>query len=168
MNPERWRRIEELYHAARESGAGALASVDPELRREVERLLAHDSESGGKLIPVAHLSLGDPVAAAIELERAVKAGCKGGWVAQFTMTRKPHAHPDHNVVFAKAQELAVPFGVHPSLEPVWAMSGRYDWSYLRGQFFFNNVVASDSIRHAFTSFFQYGTLDKFPQLKLVL
>ena len=84
------------------------------------------------------------------------------------MTRKPHAHPDHEVVFAKAQELGVPFGIHPSLEPVWAMSGRYDWNYLRGQFFFNNVVAADSIRHAFTSFYQYGTFDKFPRLKLIL
>src|SRR5438094_4441483 len=35
------------------------------------------SESGGRLVPVAHLSLSDPVAAAEELERAVKAGCKG-------------------------------------------------------------------------------------------
>ena len=124
--------------------------------------------SGGRLFPVAHLSLGDPQAAAKELERAVKDGCKGAWVCQFVMTRKPHAHPDHEVVFAKAQELGVPFGIHPSLEPVWAMSGRYDWHYLRGQFFFNNVVAADSIRHAFTSFYQYGTFDKFPRLKLVL
>ncbi|MGH8275650.1 MAG: amidohydrolase family protein, partial [Steroidobacteraceae bacterium] len=36
--------------------------------------------SGGRLIPVAHLSLTDPTAAAAELERAVKAGHKGGWV----------------------------------------------------------------------------------------
>jgi predicted TIM-barrel fold metal-dependent hydrolase len=124
--------------------------------------------SGGRLFPVAHLSLGDPAAAAKELERAVKDGCKGAWVCQFVMTRKPHAHPDHDVVFAKAQELGVPFGIHPSLEPVWAMSGRYDWQYLRGQFFFNNVVAADAIRHAFTSFYQYATFDKFPRLKLVL
>jgi len=75
------------------------------------------SDSRGRLIPVAHLSLGDPVAAAAELERAVKAGCKGGWVVQFTMTRKPHAHPDHDVLFAKAQELEVPIGLHVSLEP---------------------------------------------------
>ena len=126
------------------------------------------SDSGGKLIPIAHLSLGDPVAAAKELERAVKAGCKGGWVAQFTMTRKPHAHPDHDVLFAKAEELGVPLGIHPSLEPNWALPGRYDRQYTRGQFYFLNVTAADAIRHAFTSFFQYGTFDKFPKLKLVL
>jgi uncharacterized protein len=126
------------------------------------------SDSGGRLIPVAHLSLGDPAAAAAELERAVKAGHKGGWVVQFTMTRKPHAHPDHDVLFAKAQELDVPLGLHVSLEPQWAWPGRYDREYVRKQTFFLNVTASDALRHALTSFMQYGTFDKFPRLKLVL
>jgi uncharacterized protein len=126
------------------------------------------SNSRGRLIPVAHLSLGDPAAAAAELERAVKAGHKGGWVVQFTMTRKPHAHPDHDVLFAKAQELDVPLGLHVSLEPQWAWPGRYDREYVRKQTFFLNVTASDALRHALTSFMQYGTFDKFPRLKIVL
>jgi uncharacterized protein len=127
------------------------------------------SDSGGKLIPVAHLSLGDPEAAARELERAVNAGCKGGWVCQFVMTRKPHAHPDHDVLFAKAQELDVPLGIHPSIEPIWALPGRYDYNkFMRGQYYFLSVTAADAIRHAFTSFFHYGTFEKFPRFKLVL
>src|SRR5690348_13943114 len=48
MTPDRWRQIEELYHSARERGVGVLADTDPELRREVERLLAQDSD--GKLL----------------------------------------------------------------------------------------------------------------------
>lgn len=124
--------------------------------------------SGGQLIPVAHLSLGDPEAAARELERAVRDGCKGGWVAQFVMTRKPHAHPDHDVLFAKAQELDVPLGLHPTIEPLWAHPGRYDRQYTRGLYYFLNVTAGDAIKHGFTSFIQYCTFDKFPQLKLVL
>jgi len=47
MNPERFQRIEELYHAARErtaeERAALLAQTDPELRREVESLLAQRS-----------------------------------------------------------------------------------------------------------------------------
>jgi Tol biopolymer transport system component len=39
MTPERFQQIEELYHAARENRA-ALDGADPELRREVESLLA--------------------------------------------------------------------------------------------------------------------------------
>jgi hypothetical protein len=48
MSPERFRRIEELYHAASgatpEERAALLSRMDPELRREVESLL---SESNG-------------------------------------------------------------------------------------------------------------------------
>ena len=44
MTPERFRQIEELYHVARERSAeeraALLAEVDPEVRREVEALLA--------------------------------------------------------------------------------------------------------------------------------
>ena len=47
MTPQRFRQIEELYHAARESSpaerAALLAQTDPELRREVESLLAQRS-----------------------------------------------------------------------------------------------------------------------------
>ena len=48
MTPDRWRQIDELYHSARERGSVALADTDPELRREVERLLAQDSD--GKIL----------------------------------------------------------------------------------------------------------------------
>jgi predicted TIM-barrel fold metal-dependent hydrolase len=126
------------------------------------------ADSGGRLIPVAHLSLSDPAAAAVELERAVKAGHKGGWVVQFTTTRKPHGHNDHDVLFAKAQELDVPLGIHVSLEPQWCWPGRYDKEYVRKQHWFLNVTASDAIRHALASFMQYGTFDKFPKLKIVV
>ncbi len=47
MSPERFRQVEELYHAAREATAGEraalLAQTDPELRREVESLFAQRS-----------------------------------------------------------------------------------------------------------------------------
>jgi serine/threonine protein kinase/tetratricopeptide (TPR) repeat protein len=52
MSPQRFRQIEELYHAVREGTAeqraALLAETDPELRREVELLLAQ--QSGVKLL----------------------------------------------------------------------------------------------------------------------
>jgi serine/threonine protein kinase len=52
MSPERFRRIEELYHAARrgtpEERAVLLAQTDPELRREVESLLTQ--RTGGEFL----------------------------------------------------------------------------------------------------------------------
>src|SRR5262245_37936883 len=54
MNPERWKRIERLYHAAleRESGARDIflaqaCTGDEELRREVEELLRYDGAADG-------------------------------------------------------------------------------------------------------------------------
>jgi tetratricopeptide (TPR) repeat protein/predicted Ser/Thr protein kinase len=52
MNPERFQRIEELYHTARqktaEERAVLLASLDPDLRSEVESLLSE--RSGGEFL----------------------------------------------------------------------------------------------------------------------
>ena len=52
--------------------------------------------SKGRLIPIAHLSLGDPAAAALELERAVKDGCRGAFVVPFASTHKAHGDPAHD------------------------------------------------------------------------
>ena len=41
MTPERWQQVDQLYHAALDDRA-VLDTADPELRREVESLLAHD------------------------------------------------------------------------------------------------------------------------------
>jgi hypothetical protein len=52
MTPERFQQIEELYHAAREGTAeeraALLARIDPELRREIESLLAQ--RTGGEFL----------------------------------------------------------------------------------------------------------------------
>ena len=124
------------------------------------------ADSAGRLIPIAHLSLGDPAAAAAELERAVRAGARGAWVAPFTLTKKPHGHPDHDRLFATAQDLDVPIAIHPTFEPKWAAPGRFE--NLHGASFFLNVTAADAVRHAFTTLFQFATLDRFPRLKVVV
>jgi serine/threonine protein kinase/tetratricopeptide (TPR) repeat protein len=60
MTPERLRQIEDLFHAAREASAdertALLATVDPELRREVESLLARQSGQSPLDRPVAGAS----------------------------------------------------------------------------------------------------------------
>ena len=79
------------------------------------RIFCRDSD--GRLVAIAHLSLLDADAAASELERAVKDGCKGGWVALFTHSQIPHGSEAHDVLFAKACELDVPLMVHPTWVP---------------------------------------------------
>ena len=57
MTPERRREVEALYHSALERGRGALEGADPDLRREVESLLAQEgatlSSPGPQPVPAA-------------------------------------------------------------------------------------------------------------------
>jgi serine/threonine protein kinase len=52
LTPELWRKVDELYRAARERGRDALADADPEVRREVEARLEQDTAvvSAGMLL----------------------------------------------------------------------------------------------------------------------
>ena len=50
MSLQRWQQIEDLYHSACEHGVTVLDGADPEIRKEVEQLLAHTSENGDKLL----------------------------------------------------------------------------------------------------------------------
>jgi Tol biopolymer transport system component len=50
LSSQRWQEIETLYHSACEHGTAVLDGADPEIRREVEKLLSHSSESGNKLL----------------------------------------------------------------------------------------------------------------------
>jgi predicted TIM-barrel fold metal-dependent hydrolase len=126
------------------------------------------SDSNGRLVPIAQISLGDPEAAEAEVRRAAKDGAKGVWTAPFAWTRKPLGHFDHHRVFAAAEELGLPFGIHPSFEPKWALPGRYEGMTSVRFTFFINVTAPDAVRHAFTSLFQFGVFDLFPRLRVVV
>jgi predicted TIM-barrel fold metal-dependent hydrolase len=127
------------------------------------------SDSGGRLIPAAHLSLGDPAAAADELGRAVGDGARGVYVAPFTHTAKPLGHPDHDVVFAAAQDHDVPFAIHPTFEPQWTKGSRMGaWENVRELRLTASVQASDGVRHQFSTLFDYGVFDKFPKLKILV
>ncbi len=122
--------------------------------------------SGGRLVPVAHLSLIDIPAAVAELERAVNDGCRGAFVAPFNHSRKAHGHPDHDPLFAKLQELDVPFGIHPTFEPLSIASRRFN--NMRSAIWYHQVMACHSCQVAFTTLFSFGVFDKFPKLKTVV
>ena len=122
-----------------------------------------------RLVPTAHISLSDPVAAAAEMERAVGEGAKGAYVAPFTHDAKPLGHPDHDPVFAAAQDLGIPFAIHPTFEPQWTKGTRMgDWQNVKQLRLLASVQASDGVRHQFTSLFDYGVFDKFPTLKVLV
>jgi predicted TIM-barrel fold metal-dependent hydrolase len=122
-----------------------------------------------RLVPTAHLSLSDPAGAARELERAAGEGARGAYVAPFTHDAKPLGHPDHDPVFAAAQDLDVPFAIHPTFEPQWTKGARMGpWEHVRQLRLLASVTASDGVRHQFTTLFDYGVFDRFPRLKVIV
>jgi len=125
------------------------------------------SDSDGRLIAIAHISLADPVAAAAELERAVRAGAKGAFVAPYTLTRIPHAHPDHDTFWAKAEELDVPVAIHPMAEnPKIRTYQRFDG--MGKARWMQNALGMQGPQQALYGMFQWGLFDRFPQIKVIL
>lgn len=146
---------------------------DPELSqaytKAYNRWICEFCSDSPRLVPTAHLSLSDPAAAARELERAVGEGARGCYVAPFTHDGKPLGHPDNHVVFAAAQDLGVPFAIHPTFEPQWTKGTRMgDWENVKQLRLLASVTASDGVRHQFTTLFDYGVFDLFPQLKVLV
>jgi predicted TIM-barrel fold metal-dependent hydrolase len=124
-------------------------------------------DSGGRLIPIAHLSLGDPGEAARELERAVRDGCRGAFVCPFTITRVPHGDPRHDAVFAAAQDLDVPLAIHPTFEPI-AFNVHHRFDHFGWAIWYLNLFAGQGVQQAFATFFQLGVFERFPRLRVVV
>jgi uncharacterized protein len=105
--------------------------TDPELSlayvRAYNRWIADFCRnSAGRLVPIAMLTLLDPEGSAVELERAVKDGCRGCWVNPFNHHRVVHGDARHDVLFAKCCELDVPFAIHPTFVPFGPANGVFD------------------------------------------
>ena len=84
-------------------------------------------------------------------------------------TRAPLGHPDNDPVFAAAQDLDVPFAIHPTFEPQWTKGARMGtWEHVKQLRLLASVTASDGVRQQFTTLFDYGVFDKFPRLKVVV
>jgi len=126
------------------------------------------ADSNGRLIPVAHISMGDPQEAARELERSVKNGAKGAFFVPFTPTNKSHAHPDFDPFWAKVQEYDVPVGIHPSGEPPAKRVHQRFRDMQKWASWHFNVHGAQGPLQAFTAMFQYGLFDRFPKVKIVV
>jgi predicted TIM-barrel fold metal-dependent hydrolase len=137
--------------------------------RAYNRWICEFCADSPRLVPTAHLSLSDPRAAARELERAVGDGARGAYVAPFTHDGRPLGHPSNHCVFAAAQDLDVPFAIHPTFEPQWTKGARMGtWEHVKQLRLLASVTASDGVRQQFTTLFDYGVFDLFPRLRVVV
>ncbi len=144
--------------------------TDPELSlaycRAYNRWIADFCrDSGGRLVPIAQLSLLDPEGSAAELERAVADGCRGAWVNPFNHRRVIHGHSDHDVLFAACCTLDVPLAIHPTFTPHGAAEGIFDWPR-EGRPWAEAIWLRSIVQQALISFFSLGTLERFPELRL--
>jgi predicted TIM-barrel fold metal-dependent hydrolase len=151
---------------------------DPELSAAYSRaynrwIVDFCADSGGRLVPIAHISLGDPDMAAEELKRAVEAGCKGGFIVPFTWSGIAPGESYYDRLWATAEELGVPMAVHPAFEPTkFGVVQRFGGDLAPSEpinfgWYFDLFVVQGVIQ-AFATFFQYGTFDRFPKLKMVV
>jgi predicted TIM-barrel fold metal-dependent hydrolase len=129
--------------------------------------------SGGRLVPIAHLTLGDPRAAAAELRRAVRAGARGGFLLPFTLSGLPHGHPAHDALWAEAQDLDVPIAIHTGIDPpardLHRRFADLTWpEAVPSGIWYLQLMFAQAVQQAFSTFFLYATFDRFPRLKLVL
>jgi predicted TIM-barrel fold metal-dependent hydrolase len=131
------------------------------------------ADGGGRLVPIAHLCLGDARAAATELRRAVAAGARGGFLLPFTLSGIPHGHPDHDPLWAAACDLDVPIAIHTGIDPpARSLHHRFDglaWPDAVPQsIWYLQLMFTQAVQQAFATFFQFATFDRFPALKLVV
>jgi len=130
------------------------------------------ADSGGRLVPIAHISLSDPALAATETERALSAGAKGIFFHPFTWTRKSPGHPDYDRVWAIAQEHDAPVALHPTVDPPSLdVHRRFDELAQKETFEFTwyfDVLVAQGMQQAFASLFHYQIFERFPKVKAVV
>ncbi|HUE38906.1 MAG TPA: amidohydrolase family protein [Candidatus Binatia bacterium] len=130
------------------------------------------SDSGGRLVPIAHITLGDVDESARELERTVRAGAKGACLHPFNWQRKSPGHPDFDPFWEKAQELGVPISIHPTVDPPeLSVHNRFDELMQREPFeftWFYDVTVAQGMQQCFVSLFHHGLFERFPSVKFVV
>ncbi len=130
------------------------------------------SDSGGRLVPIAHVTLGDLDEAVRELERSIRAGAKGAFIYPFNWVRKSPGHPDFDRFWAKAAELDVPIAIHPSADPPeLSVHNRFDEVMQREPFdftWFYDVTVAQGMQQCFASLFHHGLFDRFPDVRFVV
>jgi len=124
-------------------------------------------DSGGRLHPVAHISLLDGDLAAVEAERARRDGCVGIYLAADHPSRggKQLDDPAFDRFWATAQDLGMPIGFHVIVRAapdfsIWTPSLANPSSRL----FYHAFLAID-VMAAFTQMMATGLFERFPRLK---
>lgn len=121
-----------------------------------------------RLYAVAHISLMDVDRAIIELKRAAKLGVKGVMLTPWPANGRAYGDTYYDPFWAVAQDYGLPVGLHVIARPNYHGSQWYQHATFQGSpFYFLSVTLGFDIQASFVSFFEGGTLERFPNLKLL-
>jgi uncharacterized protein len=122
-----------------------------------------------RLYAVAHISLMDVDRAVGELKRSAKLGAKGVMLTPHPANGKAYGDTYYDPFWAVAQDLGLPVGLHVIARPGYYGSEWYQNPTFKGSpFYFLSVTLGFDIQASFVSFFEGGTLERFPRLKLLV
>ena len=122
-----------------------------------------------RLYAVAHISLMDVDRAVAELKRSAKLGVKGVMLTPHPANGKAYGDTYYDPFWAVAQDFGLPVGLHVIARPGYFGSEWYNHPTFSGSpFYFLSVTLGFDIQASFVSFFEGGTLERFPRLKLLV
>lgn len=127
------------------------------------------SRAHGRVIPIAHLALQEPVSALAELRRCLKLGFKGIFLAPETINGKRFSHPDFDAIWHECEDAGIPACLHvivrfnraPGLLGTFYQPGEFRAVYGFALGGFAMVVP------AAMTMVSDGLFDRFPRLKVL-
>jgi predicted TIM-barrel fold metal-dependent hydrolase len=103
-----------------------------------------------------------------ELKRVAKKGMKGVMLTPWPANGKAYGDTYYDPFWAVAQDYGIPVGLHVIARPNYHGSQWYDHPTFKGSaFYYLSVTLGFDIQGSFVSFFEGGTLERFPRLKLL-
>lgn len=121
----------------------------------------------GRLIPATHLPTIDVEESVVELERSAELGARGTYIYAAAPNGKPYGDRYYDPLWAEAERLEIPIGIHVSFHAGFVGSHLYPSGLFRGGWFYNLMLFGDVIL-AFTSLFNGAVFDRFPRLKVAI
>ena len=121
----------------------------------------------GRLVPVAHIPTLDVGEGLKEIKRAAKLGAKAAMVSGAVASNRPLGSRYFDPMWQEAQALGLPITIHPSSGPNQILNNLYpDLADVTTWWVF--IYAADDVKMQFTTFFNDGTFERFPDLKVVV
>lgn len=120
-----------------------------------------------RLVPVAHIPMRDVEESVKELKRTAKLGAKAAMIYSESPGQRPYGSTYYDPLWAEAQDLDIPITIHPAVGGENSVPNvLYPTRDVPAWWFF--VTGGDDVKLQFTTFFNEGTFDRFPRLKVVV